>query len=455
MHAARLAVGSLIVFYGQLSLTNALNDGAAPLPLMGWSTWNAFQCNVSDSLVRTSAQYLRNSALYTAGYNYILLDDCWGACSDFNSDGTCAQPAPRDSNNNLVPDPKKFPNGMASLVSYVHSLGLKFGIYSAPSAQTCAGFQGSLGYEDIDGQQFASWEVDFLKYDTCGDDCSIHTGCVQQSTIAISESLRSHSKASIKPVIYVDAGDPSNMNGVLNPQGLYVNDPTALPHAANRSSELLPIWGQNYAHMWKIWWDMWDAFESTMYNAHKQLNLELFQSCGSYNIPDMLTVGLGGQTMGEYRAQFFLWAVLGTPLILGNDIRSMKSEYLSLLTSAEIIAVNQDPYCLQGTLVQSVSSGLEVYVKMLSDGSFAVAYVNKDTTHTAKETFHLSDPSTTTSTSPAIYSAFWPASLGGQVTIRDIYKGKTVKTVSSGGHIHIKVPPRDALIYRFIPSGPQ
>jgi len=428
----------LFLLVSAIHSISCLNNGAAPTPPMGWSTWNTFQCNITEQLVRGGADVMAASTLMKAGYKYILIDDCWSSCLKNTDDGNCAVPAPRDAQSRIVPDTNKFPSGMKALADYVHSKGLKLGIYTASSTRTCAGYLGSLGYERIDAQTFVDWGMDFVKMDTCNLDCGIHDGCIQNCAANMRDGLNATGK---KVVFYVDDGNDSSGPRVYNPY-LRSSDPSvfSMVKIANKTNELVWNWGPNTANMWKSWFDIHDEWYSTMDNVHMQIGLAMTQQCGAYNTPDMLTVGQGKQTESEYRAQMFLWAVLGAPLILGYDIRKTDNVTLALITAPEVLAIDQDPDCVQGSFAGSVNGG-EVWVKPLHDNTFAVVLLN---TLSTPQTIQLQMNTKWKYNS----GHFYPAVVD-KAKIRDVYKREDLGEFSNmfaqqvGGHdaVILKVTP--------------
>jgi len=353
-------------------------------------------------------------------------------CSLYNSDGSCRTPAPRDAASRIQVDPKKFPNGMKALTDYVHSLSLKIGIYTAVSATTCGGYSASLNFEAIDAQAFADWGFDFVKHDTCNFDCGIHTRCLQNSTARMRDGLNATGR---NIVYYIDDGNPSSGPRVHNPF-LHHSDLEELKKIALIPEELVWHWGPETAHMWKSWFDLEDTWQSTLDNIHHQVGLEMYQKCGGYNTPDMLTVGQGSMSQGQYRAQFFIWSVLAAPLILGNDIRRMNNFTTTLLMSPEIIAVDQDPQCVQATQARFFD-GWEVWIKPLFDGSFAAVLLNTATDgQPVRVRFN------------GYESDFWPAGFS-RANVRDLWTRRDLGTFS--GSFVAAVPGHDAMIVKITP----
>jgi len=312
-------------------------ENLALTPPMGWNSWNGFGCNVSEKLIRETADAMVLSGMKDAGYQYVIIDDCWH--------GT------RDAQGFIQPNAEHFPSGMKALGDYIHSKGLKFGIYSDVGAKTCGGKPGSRGYEYQDALVYASWGVDYLKYDWC------------------------------------------NSEG-LNPIGAYTTMRDAL--YATRHPIIFSIceWGDNkpwdwakpIGHLWRTTGDIthcWDCEENhgtwsswgIMRILDKQKGLRVHAKPGHWNDPDMLEVG-NGMTVSEDRAHFSLWAMLAAPLIAGNDLREMSKETREILTNKEIIAVNQDALGIQAFPAIS-EDGLEVWAKPLSNGDWAICFLNR------------------------------------------------------------------------------
>jgi alpha-galactosidase len=320
---------------------NSNSDALAPTPPMGWNSWNKFGCNVSDEMVRQMADAMVKSGMKDAGYKYIVIDDCWQVS--------------RDEAGNIVADPARFPQGIKALVDYVHSLGLKFGIYSDAGSQTCAHRPGSLGHEYQDARQYAKWDVDYLKYDWCNT--------TTQDARAAYRLMRDALDASGKPIVLS-----------ICEWG------TAKPW----------LWGHEVGgNLWRTTGDIKDKWEGStkwpngtccangvLAILDQQVGLESYAGPGHWNDPDMLEVGNGGMTTTEYRSHFSLWAILAAPLIAGNDLRSMTPEIQEILTNKEVIAVDQDALGKEGTRVRK-EENLEVWSKQLKNGDRAVVLLNR------------------------------------------------------------------------------
>ena len=312
-------------------------------PTMGWNSWNAFGCHgLTETLVRETADAMVNGGLLAAGYDTLTLDDCWSAVS-------------RDASGNLTNDPAKFPSGMKAVGDYIHSRGLKYGIYASIGTATCSGgTAGSLDHEYQDVAQFASWGVDYIKADRCNADGLVMKDIYARWRGAIIASGRS---------IVLSASD---------------NNPTDEPWA----------WGPLTAGQWRISPDISDDWTSPPGQPPwKEGMIDIFDrnaahaaatAPGTVNDPDMLEVGNGGMTDTEYRTHFGLWALMSAPLIAGNDVRSMSDATRTILTNPEVIAVDQDPLGFQANLAGDIGNGLQVWYKPLAgSGARAVGLLNR------------------------------------------------------------------------------
>src|SRR6266516_4815788 len=324
-----------------LAQDNPVSKGLALTPPMGWNTWNKFACNVSDELVRGMADAVVKSGMKDAGYQYVVIDDCWQVS--------------RDPNANIVVDPQRFPHGMKAVADYVHSLGLKFGIYSDAGSKTCAGRPGGLGHEYQDALMYASWGVDYLKYDWCNT--------TTQDAKASYANIRHALDATGRPIVLSICEW-----GKAQPW----------------------LWGEEVGgNLWRTTGDIQDRWggkekwrdgsccsNGVMAILDEQVGLQSYAGPGHWNDPDMLEVGNGGMTTTEYRSHFSLWAILAAPLIAGNDLRNMPLEIHDILTNKEVIAVNQDPLGREGRRVWK-DQDREIWSKQLKDGSRAVVLLNR------------------------------------------------------------------------------
>lgn len=313
---------------------HGLDNGLAKTPPMGWNSWNKFGCNVSEELIRSMADALVASGMRDAGYQYVVIDDCWQVS--------------RDKDGNIVPDPRRFPHGMKTLGDYIHSKGLKFGIYSDAGTLTCQKRPGSRGYEFQDARQYAAWGVDYLKYDWCNHST--------QDSAASYSIMRDALAASGRPIVF---------------------------SICEWGSTKPWLWAGDIGNLWRTTGDISDHFEGKYDYAwgmtnivDQQVGIDGYAGPGHWNDPDMLEVGNGGMTNTEYQSHFSLWAVLAAPLMAGNDVRSMTSEIHDILTNKEVIAIDQDPLGQVGRRVRK-DGDLEVWSRPLQDGSRAVVLFNR------------------------------------------------------------------------------
>ncbi len=303
-------------------------NGLAPTPPMGWNSWNKFEDRVNDATVREMADAMVTSGMRDAGYVYLNIDDTWEGV--------------RDAKGNLGSN-GKFPD-MKGLVDFVHSRGLKFGIYSSPGPRTCAEYPGSYGHEQQDADTFAAWGVDYLKYDWCGERMIYGTQDLQRVYQTMGDALL----ASRRPIVYslCEYGDGH-----------------------------VERWGAKVGgNLWRTTGDIRDAWSSMIGNIERQAATAPFAGPGHWNDPDMLEVGNGHMTDAEYRTHMSLWAMAAAPLLAGNDIRSMTPATKAVLLNREVIAVDQDTLGKQAT--PRKRADLQTWVKPLADGSVAVAVVN-------------------------------------------------------------------------------
>jgi alpha-galactosidase len=299
----------------------------AATPAMGWNSWNKFGCNVSEKLIREIADVMVSSGMQSAGYQYVNIDDCWQVSRQ--ADGT------------IVADAERFPNGIKSLAAYVHSRGLKLGIYTDAGRMTCQKRPGSYEHEFQDAKTYASWGVDYVKVDWCfaeGLDPEVQYAKFRD---ALAQARR--------PIVF------SICNwGVKAPWQ----------------------WGPKTGNLWRTTGDITDNYDRMSVIGFSQNGLEKFAGPGHWNDPDMLEVGNGGMSRDEYRTHIALWAMLAAPLLAGNDLRTMTAETKELLTNPEVIAVDQDTKGVQGHRVWE-EGPLEIWVKPLADGSEAVGLFNR------------------------------------------------------------------------------
>jgi alpha-galactosidase len=363
--------------------SSALDNGLALTPPMGWNDWNAFGCNVTEQLVKNTADKIASSGLGQAGYQYVNIDDCWLTHS-------------RDAAGNLVPDPVKFPDGIKGTADYVHSLGLKLGIYEDAGTMTCAGYPGSLGHEQQDAATFASWGVDYLKYDNCNNE-----GLPLQPRY---EAMRDALKATGRPIVFSlcvwGQGD-------------------------------VWTWGAKTGNLWRTTADIRDTYKSMFDNYQQNVGLASFAGPGGWNDPDMLEVGNGGMTTDEYKTHFSLWAEMAAPLLIGTDLTKASPTTLSILGNSDVIAVDQDKLGKQGVRISS-HGRLDVLAKPLANGDVAVVLFNSK---------QVSDQVSTTASAVGLPSA--PA-----YQLNDLWTHNRTETT---GNIIASVPPHGVVMYRVSP----
>ena len=328
---------SLIVCLSASSAYGQKFEQLARTPPIGWNSWNKFACDVDEALIRETADAMVSSGMKDAGYEYVVIDDCWHG--------------ERDELGFIQPDPKRFPSGMKALADYVHSKGLKFGIYSDAGWKTCGGRPGSRGYEYQDALTYAKWGVDYLKYDWCNTEGLNAEGAYLTMRDALYKAGR--------PVLF-----------------------SMCEWGNNKPWE----WGKTVGHMWRTTGDIYNCFDcvkdhgtwkswGVMQILDMQKGLREHAGPGHWNDPDMLEVG-NGMAANEDRAHFSMWCMLAAPLIAGNDLRNMSEETKRILTDREVIAVDQDPLGVQG-LQYSAKDGVEIWFKPLSDGDWAMVVLNR------------------------------------------------------------------------------
>ncbi len=304
-------------------------------PPMGWNSWNCFGPDINEKKVMEIADYMVKTGMRDAGYIYLVIDDGW-------QEG-------RDANGNIIVNKKKFPHGIKKVADYVHSRGLKFGIYSDAGRKTCQGLPGSRGYEFQDARTYARWGVDYLKYDWC------YHG--KQNSEASYKLMRDALYKAGRPIVFSICEW-----GTTKPWK----------------------WAGGIGHLWRTTEDIQDCWDCVnewgglgwTLILDKQVGLELYSGPGHWNDPDMLEVGNGGMTIEEYRAHFSMWCMLSAPLMAGNDIRKMTPEIKEILLNREAIALDQDPLGKQA--IRLVDTGdYEIWGKELSKGELAVALLNR------------------------------------------------------------------------------
>ena len=329
--------GWLVIFLLCVPLMAQKFDKMALTPPMGWNSWNRFGCDVNEQLIRETADAMVSSGMKAAGYQYVVIDDCWQG--------------ERDALGFIQPDPGRFPSGMKALADYIHSKGLKFGIYSDAGWKTCGGHPGSRGYEYQDALTYAKWGVDYLKYDWCNTEGLNAEGAYL--------TMRDALFAAGRPIVFsiCEWGD---------------NQPWE--------------WGKDIGHLWRTTGDITAIFDGQeghgTWNSWGVLqildmreNIRQYAGPDHWNDPDMLEVG-NGMTIAEDRAHFSLWCIQAAPLIAGNDLRDMSSEVIDILTNKELIAIDQDPLGIQG-FKYLVKDNWEIWAKPLDKGDLALCFLNR------------------------------------------------------------------------------
>ena len=381
-------ITSLLFFTNDI---DAQSDQLALTPPMGWNSWNKFGCDINEDLVRQTADAMAATGMKEAGYEFIVIDDCWQV--------------DRDNEGNIIADPIRFPSGIKALADYVHSKGLKFGLYSDAGKATCQGRPGSRGYEYQDARQYAVWGVDYLKYDWCnhGD----------QNAKASYSTMKDALQKSGRPIVF-----------------------SICEWGTNKPW----LWAKGIGNLWRTTGDIQDCWDCKrdwggmgwIYILDLQNGLESFAEPGHWNDPDMLEVGNGGMNLTEYRAHFSLWCLLAAPLMAGNDLRSMSPEIRDILTNKEVIAIDQDPLGMQGRKVRD-DGDFEVWSKQLKDGSRGVVLFNRSSS--AKEiSVSWEEIGYTKNVNAYVRDLWMKKNLG-------VFKGTFTAEVASHGVVMIKITP--------------
>lgn len=309
-------------------------------PPMGWNSWNTFGANINEQLIFETADKMVESGLLEKGYEYLVIDDCWSK-------------KVRDENDRLVADPEKFPHGMKAVADYVHSKGLKFGMYSCAGNLTCAGYPGSFEHEFIDAETFAGWGVDYLKYDYCYHSPIIHGKYLyRRMGIALENCGRD--------ILF-----------------------SACSWGADETHEWIK---ETASTVWRSTGDIFDGWESVKDLTKQQEKLLPYQGVGCFNDMDMLIVGMYGKgNVGlagcndvQYKTHFSIWAFMGSPLMIGCDLRDMSDAAKEILTNEELIAINQDTACRQAYKLNGIWAGddMVMYAKQLDNGDLAIGLFN-------------------------------------------------------------------------------
>ncbi|KAK3152942.1 hypothetical protein QOZ80_2BG0165600 [Eleusine coracana subsp. coracana] len=363
----------------------AFENGLGRTPQMGWNSWNHFYCGINEQIIKATADALVNTGLAKLGYEYVNIDDCW---AEYN----------RDYQGNLVPNRQTFPSGIKALADYVHAKGLKLGIYSDAGTQTCSNkMPGSLDHEEQDVKTFASWGVDYLKYDNCND----AGRDIRERYTKMSNAMKAYGKNIFFSLCEWGKENPAT-------------------------------WAGSMGNSWRTTEDIADNWGSMTSRADQNDRWASYAGPGGWNDPDMLEVGNGGMTDAEYRSHFSIWALAKAPLLIGCDVRSMSPQTKAILSNSEVIAVNQDSLGVQGRKVHS-DNGLEVWAGPLSNKRKAVVLWNRQgyqATITADWSLIGLDPSTA-------------------VTARDLWAHSSF---SAKGQLSASVAPHDCKMYVLTPN---
>src|SRR6185437_3386229 len=380
VYAKMLARRMAFFFFFAFPIAVFGQNTLAATPPMGWNSWNHFAERVNDATIRDTADALVSTGLRDAGYVYLNIDDTWEG--------------QRDAQGFIHPN-SKFPD-MKALADYVHSKGLKLGIYSSPGPKTCAGYEGSLGHEEQDAETYAKWGIDYLKYDWC-----------QRPPSSVDEMKAAYTKMHNA---LVKTGRPIVLS--------------LCQYGWNKVWEWGPSVGGN---LWRTTGDISDRYAVMAEIGFGQNGLEKFAGPGHWNDPDMLEVGNGGMTEDEYRTHFALWAILAAPLIAGNDLTRMTPYTVAILTNREVIAVDQDPLGKQGFRVAQ-EGPFEVWMKPMSDGSKVVGLFNRQRT------------------TEQMTARFDQIGIRSEATVRDLWLKKDLGTFKDSYSAY--VPPHGVVLVR-------
>ncbi len=394
LHFSRFRSCMLLAAFASISAASAVAQSVALTPPMGWNSWNYFAEKVDDKGIRAAADQIVASGMKDAGYVYVNIDDTWEGERDANG---------------VIHSNSKFPD-MKALADYVHSKGLRIGIYSGPGTKTCAGFAASLGHEEQDAKTYADWGIDYLKYDLCSfRDDVMHKqspndkAAQMRLMIAAYEKMGEALKATGRPIVF-----------------------SLCQYGWDAPWEWAPALGGN---SWRTTGDIEARWQSIYDIASEQSGLEKYSGPGHWNDPDMLEVGNGKLSLAENRTHFSWWAMLAAPLLAGNDLPHMKPEIASILTNKDVIAIDQDPLGKQASHVYS-DGEVEVWARPLQGGAMAVAVINVGSDRYSSHPFHLN---------------LARLGLGESQTGKDLWTGKTVTLKN---HEDIELPSHDILLVR-------
>lgn len=366
-------------------------------PPMGWNSWNTFGADINENLIRETVDSMVASGLKDYGYEYVVIDDCWSLKQ-------------RDDKGRLVADPEKFPNGMKAVGDYIHEKGMKFGMYSCAGNLTCAGYPGSFEHEFTDAETFASWGVDYLKYDYC-----------YHSPIIAGKYLYRRMGLALK----------NSGRDILF---------SACSWGADETHEWIKTTG---ADMWRSTGDIFDTWDSVKDLTDQQEKLFPYNGIGCFNDMDMLIVGMHGRgnvglkgcTDQQYRTHFSIWSLIGSPLMIGCDVRNMSEETKATLMNKDIIAIDQDeayrqPFPLTGMMFNR--DGVRVYARFLENGDVAIGCFNLEDSEVSVR-FNLDEVGL-------------PISTGKTLCLGELWSGKTVRALH--GTVMYDLKPFGSAVFR-------
>jgi alpha-galactosidase len=395
-----LAMSCILFVFTQLHAQKFEN--LAQTPPMGWNSWNKFQTEINEQLIKETADVMVSSGMRDAGYIYLVLDDGWMASARDEKTG------------NLVADPKKFPHGMKAIADYIHSKGLKFGIYNCAGTKTCQGLPGTRGYEYQDARLYASWDVDYLKFDWCNSDKQN----AEESYTTMGKALLSAKRPMIFSICEWGTNKPW-------------------------------IWGAKIGHLWRTTDDIGVQFDgyidhktwkqlSIMTMIDQQVGLEKYAGNGHWNDPDMLEVG-NGLTASENRLHFSMWCMLAAPLMSGNDLTKMSQTIKEILMNKDVIAIDQDPLGFQAFRYSNEDS-VQVWFKPLQNDEWAACFLNRSSIkkninfnwqrENVNDTLHKRSLPTATA----------------NFNMYDLWKKKNIDNTKNP--LNVTLPPHDVLLIR-------
>ncbi len=379
-----------IFFNNSLSAQDSVQ--LAKSPPMGWNSWNKFGCNINEKIIMEMADAMVRSGMSKAGYKYIVIDDCWQGG--------------RKKDGEIYANKKRFPHGIKYLADYIHSKGLKFGIYSDAGTKTCQRRPGSRGYEFQDARTYAKWGVDYVKYDWCYHG----TQNAKASYLLMSKALKSTGR----PIVF-----------------------SICTWGTNKPW----LWGKGIGNLWRTTEDIQDNWNSMMNIVNQQKSLYKYAGPGHWNDPDMLEIGNGGMTTTEYKSEFSLWCMLSAPLMAGNDLRNMTAETLKILTNKELIALDQDKLGRQAFCYRDIG-GYEIWIKELTNHEKAVCLLNSsDERKKVQVNFALLLKASSNYWRPDPYKL-------ADYRVRDLWQHKYLKLKKNIKYI--KLPPHSVKVYQFV-----